>query len=622
MRRRTPPSWLAPALAVAWSCGDRPGPTASLVRETHLANRLETARAAGPPGQELSAPAVEIGGESRRALSYHPPSTISFPGVPVAADSVLSLAPALHPDAGDGSDGVRFRVSCEAPEGEARLLATSRSPDAGPGWEDETLTLDGCTRPFTTIRLETDCGPSGDCAHDRAIWGAPVVRTRIEASAPPRLVLLVSIDTLRRDRLGLYGGPRPTSPHLDGLGAQGLVFDHSVSVAPWTIPAHASMMTSTRPRVHRGDHDHAFSGELPTLAGTFTAHGWATAGFADAPYLSSRYGFDRGFEHYDDRPAFEGDFRRGADQVLELLLEWLLGVGNRSAFVFWHLMDVHGPYGAASPAAGRFRPSAPSDPESLEPIAALGYHDHLEPHRFGSLDDLVAAYDEGVSLADHTLGKLFDALRALGLWDDAIVLVTSDHGERFLDDGVMFGHGLFLGSPDLDVPFVLKLRGNRLAGRRSDRLVSSLDVAPTLLHEAGLPVPEGFSGSCAVPHRGSTSPRLVVGYSDNVDAGFVRSQRFHFVEPSRRPPDEILAHLAPRAGKSPPVAPLLAGGLSEVSSGGDLRLVPLDGDATGFVVQAREILARARRTPGVPPVAAVELDRRDLDRLRALGYVR
>lgn len=548
---------LAPALGT-WSCRDA---TVPYERADHLVGRLDDAVAVEAGRHPLRAAQFEIGFDQRRVLMQHPPSAYRFDDVPAGPRARLSVAPAMFPPAWErGSDGVGFELRCSGPSGEwLELLELQLSAD-GPGpreaWHPREIPLGGCSSPRTSLELRTDCGPSADCRADWAAWGDP---TALDAAAfeprARRLALLISIDTLRPDRLSLYGARRPTSPALEKLAADGIVFETAVAPAPWTIPSHASLLSSTHPAVHGATGRFEINREVPMLAEVLQSAGWRTAGFVDTAWLGG-FGFDRGYDHYDAE-VVEGLPRRGVSLTRQRLLDWL-GTATGDVFVFWHVMDVHGPYGAPAPFGGRFRADLEIAPDGrLEELATLAYHDYLALDRFRSFDDLVAAYDEGIAAVDAGIGRLLELLEEAGLYDEALIVVTSDHGESLLDHGVWVGHGLFLTDDEIRVPLVIKLPGNRFASRRVRPMVRLLDVAPTVLDVLGVAPPASFEGLSLVdPEPGSPRalPRVAFGMSSSTGARYVRTNREKLITDWGQPRERVIdVHLRPRT-----LSPLLS----------------------------------------------------------------
>jgi arylsulfatase A-like enzyme len=174
------------------------------------------------------------------------------------------------------------------------------------------------------------------------------------------------------------------------------------------------MLTSVDPRVHGTIESTKIPDAITTLAEVLVEHGWNTAGFVDTAYLGRKYGFDRGFFLFDDEKPPPGNYRWGAAARKERVIDWMTALDERPSFVFWHIMDVHGPYGARTPHGGRYRAAVVSSvgDQTLEPLRKLGRHAYLDLERFDSLDDLIASYDEGIRAVDAVLGEFFQFLQS------------------------------------------------------------------------------------------------------------------------------------------------------------------------------------------------------------------
>ena len=281
------------------------------------------------------------------------------------------------------------------------------------------------------------------------------------ACADPRpSILLVTLDTTRADRLGPYGYMLAQTPTLDALAAQGVVYTRAYATCPLTIPSHASLFTGRTPPSHgvRDNGDYVLPETAITLAERFAEAGWRTAAFTAAFPTQARWGLNQGFERYHDplrRLPTQLDWsdQRAADEVITDALATLPGLAKdgEPLFVWVHLFDAHWPY------------------EPPEP--ALSAH----PGR---------PYDGEITFADAELGRLiawFDEARPGG-----VVVITADHGEG-LGDGGERTHGFLLHDGTVRVPLIVRAPGLTALGRVDDP-VSHLDVAPTLLNLAGLPL--------------------------------------------------------------------------------------------------------------------------------------
>jgi len=305
---------------------------------------------------------------------------------------------------------------------------------------------------------------------------------------PP--IVLVLVDALRPDHLGCYGYRRPTSPVLDSLAASAALFANAVAVSSWTKPSIPSLFTSLYPSQHsvfegsaHGDtpESDVLPDEAVTLAETLKERGYATAAFVNNLHLRPRFGLAQGFDRYEE-------LSEPAPVMVQHLLAWLHGVSGPEArpfFAYIHVLDAHWPYtvsAAAAQAVGGDRQQiAPNAVDrSLRDAVNQGLV-KLSPE---ALEGLIARYDAAIRSVDDALGELLAGLTAGSALDEMVVLVTADHGEEFLEHGLL-GHGDALYEESLHVPLILRLPHREAAGRRIAARVTSLDVMPTLLELAG-----------------------------------------------------------------------------------------------------------------------------------------
>ena len=285
-------------------------------------------------------------------------------------------------------------------------------------------------------------------------------------------IILITLDTTRADRMGFLGSTRKLTPHLDAMAKQGVVFARTYSHVPLTTASHATILTGTYPQFnHVNDFGVPLSAHLPYLPDLLHQRGYHTGAFVASlvldPLDGTAPGFDRGFDVYDAGFHLR---RRGADRyktverraevVVEHALGWLSQVPNGPFFLWVHLYDAHDPYDPPVPYKQRF---------AAQP------------------------YDGEIAYADACVGKLLDALRQHGLYDETMIAVMADHGESLGAHGEST-HGVFLYDETLHVPLLIKLPLNRWAGRRSDTRAGLVDVAPTLLAAAGLTPPAEMQG--------------------------------------------------------------------------------------------------------------------------------
>jgi arylsulfatase A-like enzyme len=316
-----------------------------------------------------------------------------------------------------------------------------------------------------------------------------------ETQAPrPRNLILISLDTLRADHLGCYGYPEETSPHIDELARQGVLFEQASAPSPWTLPSHASMLTGLYPRSHGvNGWQRAIPKELYTLPEILGEHGFATGGVVNAGViLTSKRGFDLGFESYEVlRPATSVP-AGAARSVIVRAMEWLRANKGEPFFLFVHFYDLHADY-KSLPDYGELFPSDYEGPADGTQKQLTRYATgHIEGWGEEEARHLARLYDAGVRQLDDRLGRLFEYLKSEGVWEETLIVLTSDHGEEFLDHGSV-DHGRTLYEEQLHVPLVLVgpgvPRGLRVAGN-----VSLIDIVPSALSMLGLPVPEDLEG--------------------------------------------------------------------------------------------------------------------------------
>jgi arylsulfatase A-like enzyme len=292
-------------------------------------------------------------------------------------------------------------------------------------------------------------------------------------------VLFISLDTLRADHLGSYGYERPTSPNIDRLAARALLFKDVLAQAPTTAPSHLSMFSSRYVSQHQNQ-----GGAV--IAEILSKAGYRTAAFVDGAQMRRRYGPSGGFGLYRSTRARRGG--RGLEAINPRAVAWLERNQQQKFFLFVHSYDVHCPYSPPEPYASMFTDGYVPDFE-VEGKCGGKHFNKLKLSR-ADLDYIAARYDGGIRHADTKLQELLEALGRLGLTDDTIVVLTSDHGESLGERGRV-GHNEVY-HVQLDVPLIIALPSGR--ARVVDDPVQSLDILPTLLSILGLEAPEGLSG--------------------------------------------------------------------------------------------------------------------------------
>jgi len=345
------------------------------------------------------------------------------------------------------------------------------------------------------------------------------------AAAPaegPRHVVLISLDTTRADHLGCYGNREVRTPALDALSREAVLFEDCTSAAATTLASHTSMMTGLVPRRH-GVPRNGFvvdeGNEL--LAERLSAAGFHTAAFIGSAALVGRTGLSDGFAHYDesfDVAAGEGgadQSQRAADAVTAAALAHVDDVLGRDGaddarlFLFAHYFDPHAPYAPPASEVARYRPGLEEGGFAAIEAAVRQQQERAIGRALGQSRVINEGLSEGllrgasgaptevgralaklyageVTALDRGVGALLAGLARRGLLDDALVVVTADHGETFWEHGNAWNHGLWVSQTDVHVPLIVRLPGARRAGARVEAPVSGVDVAPTIVDLLGL----------------------------------------------------------------------------------------------------------------------------------------
>jgi arylsulfatase A-like enzyme/Flp pilus assembly protein TadD len=397
----------------------------------------------------------------------------------------------------------------------------------------------------------------------------------------PASLLVVTLDTLRADRVGSYGYAAARTPRLDGLAARGLRFARAATVTPLTLPAHSSLFTGTFPARHgvRDNGGYYLGDEHATLAEVLQGRGFRTGGFVSAFVLDSRWGIHQGFDRYfDDFDLARFDKAQGMDviqrpggETVDAAVSWLQEDRSRPFFLWVHLYDPHTPYAAPPEWAQQF------------PRTASG------------------AYDAEIAFADAQLGRLLDVLAKDGRLARTVVAVLGDHGEMLGEHGEAT-HGFFVYDAAVHIPLVLA--GPGVPARLVEDQVRIVDVMPTVLELLRVPAPAAVQGTSLLPLTRGTRlnlmavseswfPRFHYGWSELVA---IQDERFKLI----RAPRTELFDLQRDAGET--------------------------NDLAAAEPRQKEVLERALddmlgRLGNARAAAPQTLDAETAERLEALGYI-
>jgi len=328
-------------------------------------------------------------------------------------------------------------------------------------------------------------------------------------------ILLITLDTTRRDHLGMYGYPIPTSPSLDRLAKDSIVYTHAYATSSWTLPTHASMFTGKFPSAHGANYDpegplnlgdgigaqygayraRPIAADEVTLAQLLTEHGYETGGIIAGPWLLERFRLGKGFEHYDDEgvTALNG---RPAKDVTDAAIEYVDEHADDAFFLFLNYYDPHSPWWREPPKDEKGQPTG--SPEALQDVRPV-FPPGVDPTRVDMVTYAKICYDAEIHYMDREIGRLLDHLKLSGLFENTWIFVLADHGDLIgdpvLGETLLWGHGDSLTQAEIHIPFLVKEPGP-LARKGDDPTpVQQVDILPTIVQRLGLPLPPHVQGT-------------------------------------------------------------------------------------------------------------------------------
>ena len=433
------------------------------------------------------------------------------------------------------------------------------------------------------------------------------VACRGERQPAARNLLLITLDTLRADHLGIYGYPRPTSPNLDAFAASAAVFDDVTCSMPTTLPSHLSIFTGLRPLEHGVRRNGQIADrDLVTLFDLFQQQGAATAAVIASRVLGSKYLAGAGFDELLF-PGAKQQYQARAELVTEHASAWL-EQHHQTPFGLWvHYYDSHEPYAPAASFARAFDRGYQGELGDALDVKTLVGLNQRPPDEALTADDLAHVtdlYDAEIAYLDHHLGRLLAHLDELGRLEDTVVVIVGDHGQALGEDG-FFGHGLRLLEPVVQVPLLVRQPGTKRA-IRVQTPVETIDLMPTLAELLSLDAPSGLAGRSLVP--------LLAGET-------LASRRFRWIERRSYPDQPEVIGLALHGGSWKAVyyrdedgreQRLLSHQSDGLDSAGQLNV---ESEEARWLEAARSALLLA----GSSATTAAGVD--DSEMLRALGYL-
>lgn len=426
----------------------------------------------------------------------------------------------------------------------------------------------------------------------------------------PRNVILISLDTVRQDRLTYAGHREKTSPTIDRLAREGTSFSNASASSPWTLPSHVSMLSGLYPHRHRVQlKEHGIPDDVETLATLLSPVPTATAGIVSSSVLAQKRGFGRGFDSYD----YVSEFGYNSNQkkyirnpgrfVTDKALQWLRQPKERPFFLFLHYYDAHSDYTPEKKYRDMFVDPydgvANGSTSQLLKVRArkASFNDKDATH-------LKQLYDAEIRQVDDQLARIVSYLEETGLSKSTLVIVTSDHGEEFLEHGSVL-HGRTYYEEVIRIPLILRGPGIP-AGKTIDTPVNLVDISPTVLTLLGQPVPKQVQGMDLAqlwlqPEAQHRTTVLAEGdWMNELPAMYkmVRDHRFKLIYDWRKHTTQLYdlqadpLELQEISEKNPEVVKVLLGEMKNMM-----------------------------RSPNAPETR-VELSEEEIRRLRSLGYVR
>jgi arylsulfatase A-like enzyme len=327
-------------------------------------------------------------------------------------------------------------------------------------------------------------------------------------------VVLLTIDTLRADHLGVYGYPRPTSPRIDALAREGVVFDEAYTYWPKTRASMIMMLTGRRPSQNGYSKTHPVLLDFnPTIASVLREAGYRTAAIVDNANVAAQHGYAKGFETYREtwqEKDLDSELARTA-AITGAGIDFLRAQrGGRPFFLWLHYVNPHAPYTPPPPYDTAFLDGPKAEGPGLHVVSGYrgGIHERLAVPGKRGLDYYVAQYDGEIATVDQEVGKVVDALREAGQLEKTLLVLASDHGESLGEHDYYFDHGEDLFDPSLRIPLIVLAPGAR-KGTRSAAYASTLDLLPTILDALKVSFPPDLAGYSLLGAvtRGQAPPR-------------------------------------------------------------------------------------------------------------------
>ncbi len=432
---------------------------------------------------------------------------------------------------------ITFKVEATSPEGQS--VIRERTVTAGDRWETFAVDLDEFAGRQVELTLSLESDEDGHIG----FWGAPAIRHRgarptvtepsaaravLGSNEAPRGVIVIVADTLRRDHLDAWGYERATAPNVAALAAQGTRFADNISQGAWTKVAVPSILTSLYASSH-GIYDipHKIPASVTTLSEAFRDAGYATFHTSSVTFTGKNSNLHQGVEVLHERESIDdlGEYRSKTSRTyVDRLLPWLETHSEQPFFVFLHIFDPHSPFRPMHPHDGRWLDDQSIDEheqqlEEVEEVVEIFHHlpsaEQLAEAGVDSETFLTAEkawYDGSIRAMDYEIARLLERLEEMGLRDDTLIAFVADHGEEFLEHGNHW-HGHSAYGELVNVPMFVSWPGVVPEGLVIDKTTQSIDLMPTLLELARIPVPESAQGASLLPLLASPGDPAAMGWN-------------------------------------------------------------------------------------------------------------
>ncbi len=462
---------------------------------------LKTAQIEEADSSQVRRAEFKINGIPREVIYQHPESKIKFRNISLYTNSRLSFRYGINEkNWGKNTDGVVFKIYIESKDtAKSEIFSDYLKPADNREdrkWLFESISLEEYGGRTVSITFKTEC--HSNCENDGAGWADMEIISPPPDRVKPN-VILISIDTLRADALSCYGNSKNISPGIDSFSGDSILFRNAYSTSTWTLPAHSSMLTGLYPSEHKaivcsskGNESAALplGKEITTITEVMKNEGYYTSAFVSCPWLKRKWGLDQGFLKYDDVWWKTRD--RISGRTTGRAREWLKTHDDLPIFMFLHYYDPHAPY---YPGNKKFREGLDTKFGNIEPKEFQAWkvmEGKKEKPDKRETKKIKEWYNAEIRYVDYNISRIMETLKNLGLYEESLIIITSDHGECFGEHNI-WGHGR-QPYPELTrVPLLIK-SPNGGSGKSVISPVSLISLPKTIVSKAGLKY-SGFRGN-------------------------------------------------------------------------------------------------------------------------------